>query len=144
MNPAFISILASASVLAMLCALFGIEAHRGARFFERARAAFDRAVIRLGEAGTRLFRFVGRDIIRQSLHYALHYALFAGLAIIRFIERRLDWLLRRNRALAVRTSRVHTATQTKLDELAEHKQQAALSEEERRAHKERAIGTMLE
>ena len=145
MHPAFISLIASTGSLALLVLFFHVEARRGVRFLPRLRDAFDRAVVAIAQRATRSLHIVRQDVIRQTFHYLLHQLLRFGLSITRFMERRLDWLLHRNRAIARKASeiRVVAGTHSKLREIAKHQAHTTLSESEKQAHKERSIGTKL-
>lgn len=142
MPAAYLSLLISTGVLCVLMTFFNIEAHRGRRFFARLRGWLDAGADWLAAAAVRAGSFISRDVLQQSAHFFFHQILRVGLRGIRIIEQGLDWLLRRNKALAKRTSRART-TDSGLGEIAEHKEAVALSETEKRAHKERAVGTKL-
>lgn len=142
MPTAYVSVLVSAGVLALLVALFGIEQRRGARFLPSVRTWFDSSLENIYAMCARMASR-SEDSIRQTFHYVLHHLLQLALGVIRFLERQFNWLLQRNRAIARQTSGTRPMSQTKLREVAEHKAANALTDEEKREHKERSIGTKL-
>lgn len=144
MHPAFISVIASAGVFTLFGLLFRIEQNRGRRFAEGVRELLDRGAEWLMTLVHTVLGFIGRDVIRQTAHFIVHQVLRLNLIVVRFVEHRLDWLLRRNKAIAKQAARRSVqGRETKLGQIAEHKVSSALSDEEKKQHKERSIGTKL-
>lgn len=143
MHPAFISVIVSAGVFIALSILFRVETTHGHRFLPRARDIFDRGIEWMSAFIKASLSFIDRKVIRQSVHFILHQLLRIGLGGVRLVERRLDWLLRRNKAVARQVSRMPVEPETTLDKIAKHKETNALSDAEKRAHKERSVGTKL-
>lgn len=142
MHPAYISLLVGIAVLLCLLILFRIETRRGARFLGGIRESMDRGVERGYTSLGASFNVFEQDILRQSAHYIFHLVLKVVLGVIRFLERSVHRLLHTNREVAQKTVRERTA-RTKLDHIVEHKAAVALSDAEKRAYKERSIGTYL-
>ncbi|NCN52458.1 hypothetical protein GW943_01475 [Candidatus Parcubacteria bacterium] len=128
--------------VALFAVLFRMERRRGQRFFEEARTQLDQRVFQMFAYITRISRYLGRDVIRQSIHYAVHVILRVFQSFISFVLTHANRLERTNKALAQRAKQFGEP-RTKLDELEAHKEEVALSEDERKAHKEESIGTRL-
>lgn len=138
MDSVLIGFLTSALLTVVLLLLFSYEARTGKRFLGRARAYADVAVVESSRALHRAFRFIGRDLIRQFGRYLYHQALRGILAFTRRFEDTLRNAIRTNRTLA-RTSDEEREVRSKLEEVAYHKATVALSEEEKRQHREKVL-----
>ncbi|MBX2867010.1 hypothetical protein KTR10_03585 [Candidatus Kaiserbacteria bacterium] len=141
MQPALISLIVSAGLLALIVQLFNKERTRGTRFLEDKRTRFDAAIERLYKVCERLSQPFRRDIMRHSLHYFFHQVLRSFKQFLRAVDTRLDALLRTNKALARKVTKEQSSSHLK--EVAVHKAESALSPEEQKKQKERAIGTRL-
>jgi len=142
MHPALLSTIISASCLLALVLLFTLEKRKRARFLAPLRNFFDRVVNAVGSFLSNIGGYLGRDVIRQTVHYFFHNCLKALLSFLRRLEGGTDKLLRTNKALARKVVR-ERLVRTKLDEMVEHKEATALSPKEKRARKEKSIGTRL-
>lgn len=138
MGTPLMGLLVSAAIVALLLAIFRVEESRGRRFAEYVREHFDFAVLKSQHALHVFFGTFSRGVVRQSLHFIFHTLLTGLLAFVSGIEFTVKEALRSNRALARRSQR-ERKTRNKLDEIALHKIEVALSEEEKRRHKEKHL-----
>lgn len=138
MDSVLIGFLASVLLAVVFVFLFSYEERTGKRLLGRARAYADVAVVETSRAIRRVLRFIGRDLIRQFGRYLYHQALRGILAFTRRFEETLRNAIRTNRTLA-RTSDEEREVRSKLEEVAYHKATVALSEEEKRQHRERML-----
>lgn len=138
MDSVLIGFLASVLLAVVLVFLFSYEERTGKRLLGRTRAYADVAVVETSRAIRRALRFIGRDLIRQFGRYLYHQALRGILAFTRRFEETLRNAIRTNRTLA-RTSDEEREVRSKLEEVAYHKATVALSEEEKRQHRERML-----
>jgi hypothetical protein len=122
----------------LLVALFAIESRRGTRFLSRTRLYSDYFVIRLIRALRSSVRYVAVHVVRQVGHYSFHVLLASMLALMTRGERAVRNIMRTNKTLA-KTAERDRVTRSKLEEIALHKMETALSDEERAIHKERAL-----
>jgi hypothetical protein len=99
----------------------------------------DVLVLRVTRGFHTLIVFIGTDFIRQIFHYLFHKILKSGLALLKGAEQYLRTMMRVNKTLAKSAER-QSATRTKLEEIALHKAENALTEEEKRAHKDKMLG----
>lgn len=136
------------STLALIL-LFTLEKRRGQRFFPRARAVLDRGVQALYRFFGHLSLMLGRDMVRHTVHYLFHRLLKTLRELFRKLEYRTDQLLRVNKELAKRALRQDESSDerseaySRLKEVVDHKADVALTPKERRARKEKSIGTKL-
>jgi len=121
--------------------MFRQERIRGRRFFEHTRNRFDDTIVRFYAFCDTVSRPLRRDTLRHSLHYFFHQIIRSLKKTIRAVDTKLDTLLRTNKALARKV--VKEGTPSGLQEIAAHKAESALSPEEQKKQKERAIGTRL-
>jgi|GEM_PF-918495 len=142
MQSAIISLVVSVLALWGLVFLFRIEKNRQKRFLEEKRAVFDHTVTQTFLFIEHVTKPLRRDTLRHSLHYFFHRALHVLKQGLRALDARLDALLRTNRALARKVHRDSQET-SKLQAIADHKLSTALSPEEQKSRKEKAIGTQL-
>lgn len=123
--------------------LLHVEARRGVRFFPDARAwldaTYERFALRMRPFGLSL----RRHVVRQTAHYLIHLLFVLCSRFFRWVSRHFDGLIRANKALSRRAMPHAGKKDTRLSAALAHKKSSALSEEERRTHKERAIGTKL-
>ncbi len=138
MHPAFISLIASCGVLLILVFLFLKESRRGARFFEGGRVYLDFWILKVRHILGVRFRRWGQYMIRQVLQYLLHTFLRGTIESLALAEERLRGLLRSNRTLA-KKSDVERTTKNKLEEIAIHKMEVALSEKEKRIRRQQSL-----
>ncbi len=138
MQFTFIGFIVSALVVGGLLILFHHEARRGVRFGETARVRADRWVHRSYQETARIIDYVNRNVVRQSVHYLFHTVLSYTVYGVRLSERLLFKLIHVNKSLA-RRAIGEREVRTKLDEVTLHKATTALTEDEKRAHKEKAL-----
>lgn len=112
------------------------EAAKGQRIFlPSLRSKLDEAVLARTDSWNRWKRYFGASSFRLFLHYLLHQGLGLALFVIRWIEGKLHGLRRRNKMVA----RVSSDSDNHLSHIAKHKEEVALSEEERQERKERSL-----
>ena len=140
MQTALITLGVSLGVLLLLVLLFTKEERRGSRFAEALRKHVDTGVLALYAFCSYITQPFRRDTMRHSLHYFFHRALKRTKQALRSVESRVDVLLRTNKALA---KKVSTESSSRLQEIAAHKKESALSPAEKKKQKEQAIGTRL-
>lgn len=132
MTGAFVYFACSALTLGIIAGVFRVEdAQQGRRIvLRRARAWFDGVVVSAGSKLTKFDTYLGRGITRLLLHYAAHSILHRLLALITRMEKRVEHLLRRNKQVAKDIQ--GTKSKTHLDEIAEHKEEVALTDAQKR------------
>lgn len=128
----------SAITVFLLSMLFRYEGERGVRIAERIRTHFDFLVLKAFHTMHAGIRFLGRDFIRQVLHYIFHTLLMGILRIVERLEKSLHTIMRTNKTLA-RTAKRENETRNKLEEIALHKVASALSEEEKKEHRDNML-----
>lgn len=138
MRDPLTGLIASVVFLVVLVTLFRYERKRGRRFAEYVRERADFAVLKIAHAIRMFVGVLGGGVVRQTLHYLFHAALSAVLGLLTLFQNGVREIMRSNRALARRSLKERT-TRNKLDEIALHKIQVALSEEEKRRHKDRHL-----
>ena len=120
----------SVVILVVLTSIYVIEDIKDRRiFFLRFRAALDRLFVLLLAKLSEFISFFTHGFMRVLLHYGAHTILKRVLATLRTLEKRVEDLVRHNRKVA---KDIHTAkNKTHLDEIAEHKEEVALSDSEK-------------
>lgn len=131
-------LIVSATLVVALVALFRYEAKHGVRIGERVRTHADFFVLKTTYHLHQYLRFLGRDFIRQVFHYGFHTILRFVLSVMKRCEQGIRNMIRVNKTLAQKAER-ETTTLSKLEELALHKVEIALSDEEKRVHKEKML-----
>ena len=138
MDPILIGLLGSVIFTVALSLLFRYEKRKNVRIFGKVRAYADVFVLRTIRGAHMLLRFIGRDLVRQIFHYLFHTFLRLVLAVVARCEEALRKAMQVNRTLA-RSVDEENRTRSKLEEIAFHKATHALSEEEKREHRERML-----
>ena len=138
MSGYVIGFLVSAVTCIFLLMLFRYEEKRHMRFLGYARARLDYAVIRTTSRIHYFFDVVGRDSIRQIFHYLLHSFLKLVLLLTRQWDKAVRNMIRANKTIAQNAERDRTTRNT-LEELAIHKIQNALTEEQKKKHKHKML-----
>lgn len=131
MTTALITFACSALALSIIAGVFRVEdAREGKRVvFGRIRAYFDRFLRWVLGVFTRVKIYLSKSIFRLMFHYSAHTILTRIHAFTRSIHDRVEYIMRQNKQTA-RT--IHSEKQrTHLDAIAEHKEETALSQEER-------------
>lgn len=128
------------SVLSVLffAVLFRIEGKRGMRFGEHLRIRADFIILKATKYLHTALNYTGRDFIRQVVHYLFHTILRSVLEFTKRAEKGLRNMMRINKTLAKRAEREST-TRTKLEEIALHKVETALTEDEKRVRREKEL-----
>ncbi len=133
--------LISGAVLCALVVLFRYEAHAGVRVAERMRTHFDFLVLKVSHKSSGVMRFIGRDLLRQIFHYIFHTFLKLVLFVVKRSEQALHNIMQVNKTLAKNAER-ESETRSKLEEIALHKVETALTEDQKRKHKEKILNGM--
>lgn len=131
-------LLISGAFVALCGALFSFEARRGARVLPHMRHHADYFVLRSMHRIRHVIHYLTVHVVRQVAHYSFHLVLSGALTLMRKGERAVRDIMRTNKTLA-RSAERERASRTKLEEIALHKMENALSEKERAIHKERAL-----
>ncbi len=138
MGFALTGLIASASAVALLGALFAFEKRRGERLLPRLRRHCDYFVLRTGHSIRAGTHYLMTHVFRQIGHYFVHVILSGALLSMQKGERFVRTVMRTNKTSAKAAER-ERASRSKLEEIALHKMETALTEEERAVHKERAL-----
>ena len=134
MTTALIYFSASLVILIFLSVLYRIEDIRGKRVvLSRIRSLTDIGLITTFTTLRQLRHRVWDGFVHIVLRYGVHTFLGATLAFLKGLEQRVEIAVRRNRQ-AVRSGK---RVRNHLDEIADHKESVALSEEEKQKLKDR-------
>lgn len=142
MHIAFITTVSAFASLLILVALFSVEKRRGGRFLPGVRHALDRGIATIAVSLGHVGHYVSRDVVRGTLHFLFHHTLNTLRAMTRSFERRINKLMHINYTIAS-AHRRPSESDTSLAEVARHKESNALSDTEKKARKEDAVGTRL-
>jgi len=138
MQEPLLTLFLSIGAIFALSFLFRMERERGRRLFAFTRGHFDYWLLKVGHALRKFYRGTGRHALRQIARYFFHTLLMGVLTFLERGETRVKHLMRSNRTLAKKSER-EGATRNKLEEIALHKMEVALSEEDKRRHKEKSL-----
>lgn len=119
-------------------AVFRFETVRGQRFFNRTRNRLDFWVLELVHSLHLAYETFFKYILKQALHFTLHSFLAGLLRLARVVEHKITYMLRVNRSRA-RMTEQKNRERNKLEEIALHKIEVALTEEEKRKHKQETL-----
>ena len=125
----------SATVLVALLALFASEEKRGRRVVLAAlRARFDRVVEWVSTKTAIFFEPIGTGAFQATIHFFIHRLLSRLIRVLTHFESYLARLQMRNKRIA----RVfqNSGQHTHLHEIASHKEETSLSDEEKRQRKQ--------
>ncbi len=129
-------LIGSTITLVILAGVFRVEDKRAQKvLLPRLRNALDAFLLRRMGAHAFASSHVGQGFFRLLFHYFAHGVLNRVLAAIRWIEIRVESLIRQNRQIAKTIGA--QKRETHLTAIAEHKAQTALTEREKqklRAH----------
>jgi hypothetical protein len=129
MEVALIYCGASFAALVFLSSLYLIEDAKGGRIvLSRVRGLLDAGLMKLLGGLQYIQRRLWSGFVHVILRYGVHTFLSGALAFLRRLEKRVEGAVRKNRQ-AVRKER---QSRNHLDEIADHKQAVALSDEEKR------------
>ena len=138
MSFALIGLYISALSVVVLCVFFRHERTRGIRYGEHLRARADLFVMKLEYRVHKMAHFIVSDLVKQLGHYSFHTLLKTVLVLMTKAEKGLRNVMRVNKTLAKSAEREST-TRTKLEELALHKAEHSLTEEEKKHHRDRSL-----
>lgn len=138
MSGITIGLCVSAFTVVFFALLFRFEGRRGVRFGEHLRIRADVMVLKSIHYFHSVLRYAGRDFIQQVMHYLLHTLLRSLLDFMVHTEKSLRNAMRINKTLAKRAER-ESMTRSKLEEIALHKVESALTENEKRIHKKKML-----
>ncbi|MFT7507087.1 MAG: hypothetical protein ACI92I_000225 [Acidimicrobiales bacterium] len=137
MTIALICFASSAMILVVISAIFRIEDARGSHLLVLAhtRSLFNKSIVKLSGALSKMDTYVGRGFLRLMLHYLAHSVLQKFLSLINRAEKWVENLLRRNKQVSkdIRSAK----KRTHLDAMTEHKEEVALTDvqkEKMRSH----------
>ncbi|MEX0913277.1 MAG: hypothetical protein WDZ56_01970 [Candidatus Paceibacterota bacterium] len=137
MSIAFYLMLASGFLLITLFFLFKAESVKGRRVvLGSVRGALD---LKLSEHFKDKYlwrKYIGASSFRLLFHFVLHHVISATLFIIKSVEDRLRKLKRHNRLIA---KNISSTGSSHLRSVAKHKEETALSPEEKEARNERSL-----
>lgn len=135
MSTAFYLMIGSGIVLIALLLLFKAESSSGKRLFlSSLRNKLDINLVRTSLYKKYWVSFKKTASIRLLLHFIVHHILGAVLFTVRAIEGKLNKLRRHNRLIAKSMS-----SKGHLHHIAKHREETALSVEEKEALKERSL-----
>lgn len=117
--------------------VFAVERARKRRFFPRLRGFADRSVTNSVRTFSERTPQVNRTFFRQFFHYLVHRFLSRIIKVLKGIEKGMTAVVRLNRKKA--TERVPHSTGTHLQKIAEHKEEVALTEKEKKTRKDAAL-----
>lgn len=121
----------SAALLTLLVVLFRAEEARGRRLFlPGVRQRLDRAVLDISVFLSRFFGHIGTGAFRATFHYFVHRLLARVIAVLTRLQSYLSRLQLRNKHIATIVREKETPSH--LDEIASHKEETSLSDEEKR------------
>jgi len=131
MFTALIYLLCSVLAFVVIVGVFRLETARGGKriVLVKLRTSLDAAVISVRSKISKVDTYLGRGFARLMLHYAAHGVLQRLLDFIGRTEQKVEHLLRRNKQVA--TDIRINKNKTHLDKIAEHKQEVALTEEQK-------------
>lgn len=138
MATPLIALLSSSVVVLLITLLFRAETRRGVRYLDGFRSHLDFWLLRIRHMFNVRLRNWSRYFIRQIIHYFLHTVLTGAIHTLDGLEEKLKTVARSNRALAKKSDRERTQL-NKLEELALHKLEMSLTEEEKRIRRQRSL-----
>ena len=138
MITALIYFLSSVLALFIFACLFRYESRRGVRFLNGIRSHIDFWFLKIRHVFNVQLRNWSRYFVRQIIHYFLHTFLTGSIKGLRTIEEQLRAIAQSNRTLA-RKSDTERNTKNKLEEIAIHKMEVALSDEEKKMRRHRSL-----
>ena len=128
MSTSLLILIISTIALVVLTGVFRVEDARGGALvlLGGVRRGFDRLIRAVSFKLATWHPYLGRGFLRLLFHYFAHTVLDRLLAAARWIETRLERLVRRNRQVAKKIDA--EKRQTHLDMIAAHKAETALTE----------------
>lgn len=141
MTFALSGLLGSLVISLTLIILFHYESVIGRRFGERWRVRADFYILKIKYSLHKSYRRISNDLLKQICRYLFHMVLKLSLLCVTKVEKWLRENIHANRTLAKYADR-ENATKSKLEELTLHKAEIALTEEEKKMHRERSLEGM--
>lgn len=138
MTIAISGLIVSVVLSGLLLLLFRYERKRGERFLESVRMRLDLVLVKIHYLFHTKLRLLSNEFFRQLFRYLYHTILKMALTLVTNFEKRIRENIKINKTLARHAEREDEAL-TKLEELALHKAEYALTEEEKRRHKDQAL-----
>ena len=138
MNIIEIGLIVSAFVTFFLFLLFHFEMQRGERLFEHMRTRLDFAVLDLIHRVHTTAQLFFRRILIQSAYFIFHSILKNILSIAKAFERNITHMMHTNKARSPEVVN-KDSTRNKLKEIALHKLEVSLTDEEKQIHKDNAL-----
>lgn len=126
---AFVYVGCSVVALLLLTVVYTIEDVKGRRIFlVRVREATDRFLNAFSLKVSKWLYGFAHGFMRLLFHYGAHSILKRVLSGIRNLEARVEDLVRKNRKIA---KDIRNKTRTHLNDIADHKEEVALSDKEK-------------
>lgn len=141
MSFALIGFFVSICTALTLYLFFRYEEKKSYRFASHLRSRIDFFVLKTEHIMHSFLRFIGRDFVRQILHYFFHTVLNMILSLLKKSEQGLRDIMRANRTIA-KNAEQESEFRSKLEEIALHKVSTALTEEEKKEHREKMLNGM--
>ena len=136
-NPLPIVLLSSVALIGIVL-LFLYERTRPKRFFDGIRSHIDFWLLKVRHTFNVRLRNWSRYFLRQIGHYFLHTTLTGTIRGLDSIEAKLKNIAHSNRTLAKKSDK-ERSQMNKLEEIALHKMEVALSEKEKRVRRQRSL-----
>lgn len=138
MTAQIVALIVSSFILLAFILLFFSERKRGRRFASGMRSHLDFWLLKIRHMFNVRLRNWGRYFIRQIGHYFVHTFLTGIIVSLGNVEEKLRTIARSNRALAKKSDK-ERSEMNKLDEIALHKMEVALSDEEKRIRRKKSL-----
>ncbi|MFT5849215.1 MAG: hypothetical protein ACI9H6_000015 [Patiriisocius sp.] len=132
MTPALIYLAGSVAILMILIGIFRVEDAREGKLvlLSKSRLFFSKVVSYVGRKLYSLDTYIGKGFARIMLHYAVHGLLERVLNVLKGTQGRVESLLHRNKQVVKEISK--DKKRNHLDEIADHQQETALSEAQKK------------
>lgn len=131
--------LVTSAVLSLLFILFfRFESKRGARLGERIRTHLDFIVLDIAHKIHTATQVYLKRFLKQFGHFIIHSLLAGILKLLRSFERNISHVMRINKTRANRAEK-RSEERNKLEEIALHKLETTLTEEEKQKHRDAAL-----
>ncbi len=121
-----------------LLILFRRERKKGQRVLGTMRSHIDFWILKIRHTVFVKFRPWSQYVLRQIIQYFFHTFLRGSIKALSVLEERLKVILRTNKSLAKNTEAERTV-KNKLDEIALHKLEVALTEREKRIRRQKSL-----
>jgi len=138
MNEYTTGLIVSLIVCVVLHFFFTFEEKRGSRFIPVIRTRLDFLVLRATHFLHTTVDVRARELLRQLFHYILHAVLRMVLVLNKQWEKSIQSMIRANKTIAKNAER-ERKTRNKLQEVALHKMETALTEEEKKLHRDQSL-----